>query len=53
MWDLRSTNSRELFKVLGTTGGPPGSRSRHLGIKREPSIGCSESVSLRMSFVFK
>ena len=34
MWDLRSTNSRELFKVLGTTGGPPGSRSRHLGIKR-------------------
>jgi hypothetical protein len=34
MWDLRNTNSRELFKVLGTTGGPPGSRSRHLGIKR-------------------
>jgi hypothetical protein len=38
MWDLRSTNSRELSKVLSTTGGPtggpPGSRSRNLGIKR-------------------
>jgi hypothetical protein len=39
MWDLSRTNSRELPKVLGITGssdsgGPPGSRSRHLGIKR-------------------
>jgi hypothetical protein len=34
MWDLSRTNSRELPKVLGITGGPPGSRSRHLRIKR-------------------
>jgi len=34
MWDLSGTNSRELFKVLGTTGGPPGSRSQRLRIKR-------------------
>jgi hypothetical protein len=34
MWDVGRTNSRELLKVIGTTGGPPGSRSRHLRIKR-------------------
>jgi hypothetical protein len=34
MWDLSGTNSSELSKLVGTTGGPPGSRSRHLGIKR-------------------
>ena len=34
MWDLSGTNSWELSKLLGTTGGPPESRSRHLGIKR-------------------
>ena len=30
MWDLLSTNLREFSKVLGTTNGPLGSRSRHL-----------------------
>jgi hypothetical protein len=34
MWDLSGTNSKELSKVLGTTGGPPGSRSQRLRIER-------------------
>ena len=34
MWDLRGTNSYGNSKVLGATGGPPGSRSQRLRIKR-------------------
>jgi hypothetical protein len=34
MRDLSGTNSRELSKVPGTAGGPPGSRSQRLRTKR-------------------
>jgi hypothetical protein len=51
MWDLSRTNSRELPKVLGITGGPPGSRSRHLRIKRGMrafSDGCCTPVPIEV-----